>query len=660
MKGDCNTKMDYSVYQISRLHLLRKRLCIALFVLVAPLFFHSNAAAQTITQDTAEVLRDTAAPDAPIFQSVDEASAYLRELLAGNRFRTTEKGHVLQPMFERLLDHYQEPFDSVRRRLDTLQFDVWFKPIETVLRHDTLPVRWLDQNTFIFDTVVLMRDPFITHKTVVVKPKDMQGIFPDSVSDDLKVMIDSIFQIRDTIIEKVIDKHYLDALGINIYRFDEGAILPPVITPEIRYWVYFLQDSTSLVLEERPPASYLLPDTAMLSLVDYSLKDSLGQAVQLLSDYTLERDSMLLYVSGADGIKTPFWITTGRDDLIRYWVKNERNDSITLWVGNPSHSHIRLVLEDAVRVRRPETIGIDDIPISSARPESDLLKIKPIAEIPSAWNYGFVSSLSLSQNHLSNWSKGGTSSFSGLIDFLSRANYVNKKTKVNWQTTGRLRYGTIRTKERGFQSQTDIVEVNSQYNRVYREKLDFSAVLYFKTQVAKGYSANNDSIPISKFLNPGTFTVGVGAEYKPSRNTRINFSPLSYRNTFVLDTANINQKAHGVEDDQRSRQEFGGQLVVRSTMTLMEDLRMTHAIRLFSNYLDKPQNIDIDWEMSLEKQINWYFTIRLNLHVIYDDDIMFAILDKNDEPVLWPDGTPKKGPRTQLNQFLGLTLSFRL
>ena len=41
---------------------------------------------------------------------------------------------------------------------------------------------------------------------------------------------------------------------------------------------------------------------------------------------------------------------------------------------------------------------------------------------------------------------------------------------------------------------------------------------------------------VSKFLNPAILTVGLGFDYKPNKKTSINFSPLSYKGTFVTDT----------------------------------------------------------------------------------------------------------------------------
>jgi hypothetical protein len=67
----------------------------------------------------------------------------------------------------------------------------------------------------------------------------------------------------------------------------------------------------------------------------------------------------------------------------------------------------------------------------------------------------------------------------------------------------------------------------------------------------------------------------------------------------------------------------------------------------------------VDWEMLLDRKINWFFTIRLNLHLIYDDDVRFTVLDAEDQPVLNPDGSEKKVAKAQFKEFLGLSLLFQ-
>jgi hypothetical protein len=186
-----------------------------------------------------------------------------------------------------------------------------------------------------------------------------------------------------------------------------------------------------------------------------------------------------------------------------------------------------------------------------------------------------------------------------------------------------------------------------------------SASLYFKSQLAKGYNYPNDSVIVSKFLNPASLTLGLGAEYKPFKNTSINVAPLSYKNTFVLDTALIDQTKHGIARDKRAKQELGTQVVILNKFTAIEDLAVTNRLRLFSNYIHKPQNIDVEWEMLLDRKINWFFTIRLNLHLIYDDDVRFTVMDAEGLPVLGPDGAEKQVPRAQFKEFVGLSLLFQ-
>lgn len=589
----------------------------------------------------------------------ESASEYIEKLIVReNLWRIPED--TLYISLRRLIHHYNEPFDSVKKRLENFHYDSVKIGPSLIFHHDTLALRWLNDTLFFVDTVPLEKEPFIIQKTIIMNVMDTFALPLMDRLPDARVQIDSLLKVRDTITEVFIDFPYLDSKNIITHRISDDSIIPPLLPPGSRKSFRFYEDSSKVIITEsyrvlmadRQSPFYIVPDEKM--------PDSLRYAVSTLLEHTYERDSVLLFFNDIDGRRTPFWLTTRNDDMVRYWVRNQENDSITIWLGNPTKFDISLILEEDVYVERLEKKPSDDIPITTIQPQRKLAKLQPLEEIPVYWNYGFQSSFTLNQNYLSNWARGGESSFSSMLDIRGRADYTKRATKEQWTNSGRLRYGTVRTKEHGFRTNADMIELNSQYNRVLREKLDFSTSFYGKTQVAKGYNYPNDSVPVSKFLNPGTFTIGVGVEYKPFKDTRINFSPLSYRNTFVLDTAAINQTAHGIEREKRARQEMGGQLVIRNSFSIMDGLDVTNAIRLFSSYLDKPQNVDVDWEMGLEKEINWYFTIRLNLHLIYDDDIRFPVLDSAGEPVLLPDGTPRKAAKPQFNQFLGLTVSFRI
>lgn len=570
------------------------------------------------------------------------------------------KEDTLRLSLNRLLDQYNESYDSVKTRLKNFRSESVTFSADQITRYDTLAIMWLNDSTFIKESPLIMGKPLITQKTIVVSAADTSAFELSSQISGLENILDSLLLVTDTITTVFIDTLLLEKNNIQMYRLEEGVITPAVSTPVRNRYARFSSDSTKIYIPETQQVIRANEESAFNIVPSFYTPDSLEVAISTLLSYMEKRDSVLLHFNDSRGRSTPFWLTVNDDELYRFWVKNSANDSITVWIGNPSKFDITMFLEEDIHLERLEKKSAEDIPITTLRPIRTLAPLKPLQEIPIFWSYGMNSAFTLNQTYFSNWARGGESSLSTVLDLRGNIQYNNKERKVTWSNNGRLRYGSIRTAEHGFRTNTDALEMNSQFNKVMRQKIDFSTTFYFKTQIAKGFNYPNDSVVVSRFLNPGTFTLGVGVEYRPFKDTRINFSPLSYRSTFVLDTANINQTAHGIDADQRARQEMGGQLVINNTLNLFDGLRVINAVRLFSGYLDKPQNVDVDWEINLERQISWYFSVRLNFHIIYDDDIRFPVLGADGEPLLLPDGTPRRAPKMQLKQFLGLTLALSL
>lgn len=648
----------------------RYQIYIILLGLVMSCFtFAQSAIDDTISNDT--IISIPGKPDSVLFTPVS-ASDYISNLL---QFDNLWKpgSDTMKVSLERIIEHYNEPFDSVSDRLTHFNYDSLSIQEMTLVKYDTLPVLWLNDSTFIINSPKLERDPFIPIRNIFTRELIISDtIYNDSISETLAnndsiitdsipemfEIVDSIVTFQDTLTSISIDSSYLESLHYELFHWADNQIIPPVFETGSKTFATLLPDSLKLLLSDTTNVLAANEASPFYIVPNEGMPDSLKYAISTLLSYTAKRDSILIYVNDIEGNKTPFWISSGKEDLVRYWIKNAKNDSITIWMGNPANKNLSLVLEEEVNVKRLEIEPADGIPITEAIPEIKLAKIKTLKEIPIYWDYDFSSSFSLNQSYLSNWSKGGESSLSSVLEIKGSANYVNKEEKTKWINNGRLKYGNIVTEQNGLRTTTDMLELNSQYNKVLKEKLDFSAVFYMKNQIAKGYKYPNDSIPVSKFLNPLTYTVGVGVEYRPFKNTILNFSPLSNKATIVFDTAHIDQTKHGIAADKKSRLELGGQLVIKNSIDILDGFKISNSIRLFSSYLNKPQNIDVDWEMDLEKQISWYFSIKLNFHTIYDKDILFPVLDENDKPVLLPDGSAQKLPKLQFKEFMGLTLAF--
>lgn len=425
-----------------------------------------------------------------------------------------------------------------------------------------------------------------------------------------------------------------------------------------------------LLQNKRPVAG--LKDTTVLVIIDtlhevnsiypefpfkhYSFPyqgDSIAVAVQSLLKYIEDRDSSIISFTGLGEAVTPIWLNSKSYIMMRYWLKNELYDSVTVWIGTPARNTIGLYLEKGVNFRRPVKQGnFSEARIDvKSQDKSKLLDVQKIITKQQYWKYRTESSFAFSQASLSNWVKGGESSISSALDITSYADYKNKYLKLSSNNFARLKYGYLATGGNPIRKNLDLLETNSKLNHKAFGRFDFSAIMLFKTQVARGYNYPNDSVPVSKFMSPAILIIGIGLDYKPNKNTSLNFSPLSYKGTFVLDTAVIDQTLYGIAKGRRALNEPGVSFMITNEYKPLKTLSVTNRLQLFTNYIHNPQNIDIDWEMILTANLNWFTDVRFNTHFIFDDDTK--------TPVPGTNGDPRKTARIQFKEMLGFSLNFR-
>ena len=439
-------------------------------------------------------------------------------------------------------------------------------------------------------------------------------------------------------------------------------------------------DSAVYLLKRYPYDSLVLADTTITVAAD-SLRevtssyskfpfryytqpyqaDSIKVAVNLLLDFLEVRDSSVINFTDINDVMTPVWLNSKYDRAIRYWLKNDLNDSVTVWISNPSRNTIGLYLEKGVGFRRPVMQGYySEAKVNVQYPDkTKLIEAQKITVKPLYWKYRTETSFILNQAMLTNWVKGGESYLSTTLDITGYADYNNKPLKLSSNHFIRLKYGYIASGDKGIRKNLDLLETNSKLNHKAFGKFDFSSIMLFKTQISKGYNYPNDSVPVSKFINPAILTIGFGLDYKPNKATSINFSPFSYKGTFVPDTARIDQTKYGVPADRRSKNEPGASFMITNEYKPVKNITVTNRLQLFTNYINNPQNVDIDWELILVANLNWFTDVRLNTHLIFDDDTRTPVFDKDKNPVLGADGIQKKTARVQFKELLGFSFVFR-
>ena len=395
--------------------------------------------------------------------------------------------------------------------------------------------------------------------------------------------------------------------------------------------------------------------------------DSIKAAVISILNYLDGRDSTVISLTGLGRSVTPIMMNSKSEKVMRYWLKNEFSDSVTIWLGNPARNTIGLYLEKGVNFRRPVRQGhyakakINIKPLDNTK----LLGIQNIALKSQFWKYHTETSFILNQASLSNWVRGGENSVSTALDVTGYANYNNKALKLSSNNFARLKFGYLKSGKNDIRKNLDLLETNSKLNHKAFGKFDFSAILLFKTQLARGYNytqntnTHDTSILVSKFMNPAILTIGFGLDYKPNKNTSLNFSPFSYKGTFVTDTAHINQTLYGIPKNRKSLNEPGVSFMITNVFKPIETVTIVNRLQLFTNYIHNPQNIDVDWEMIATATLNWFTDVRFNTHLIFDDDTKTDELYKNGQPVLRPDGTRKRTARIQFKEMLGFSVFFR-
>ncbi len=423
-------------------------------------------------------------------------------------------------------------------------------------------------------------------------------------------------------------------------------------------------DTIVLVITDTlPEVSLAHTDFPFRYLRNPYVSDSLEAAVSSLISYLEQRDSTMIHLISEGKRGADVWLNSLSDNLVRFWLPDGQGDSVTIWIGNPMRNTLSLRAEEGVLFRKQawhDRYVDTRVNVTTAQ-EEELRRVALSKIKPDLWKFKTDISYLLSQGVVSNWAKGGENNISSVLDITIALNNNSKLSKVISASTGRFALGLQASgKYGGIRKNLDILEINSKINHRAFGKFDLSGIFQFKSQFLPGYTYPNDttSIMVSKFFNPATFILGYGLEYKPNKNTSVSFSPFSYKATFVSDTANINQTKYGIAADRMSKNELGAYLTINSKLVLFEKINMTNRLQLFSNFLSKPQNIDVEWEMISTMPLNWFTDLRVNVHLVYDDNTMLPVYDRG-EPVTGIDGKPKKAPMVQFKELLGVSFVFK-
>lgn len=239
----------------------------------------------------------------------------------------------------------------------------------------------------------------------------------------------------------------------------------------------------------------------------------------------------------------------------------------------------------------------------------------------------------VNQSSFSNWTSGGQSSISGTLKVDYNYNYSDNGWA--WDTKIFSNFGLNKISGSEFLKKTDDrIEVNSvlgkKFNNDVIGKWSYSSFFNFQTQFAKGYRFGKDSngnpnrTEKSRFFSPATLQLGVGLYWKKNKDFWVNVAPMTGKlilvNRFFTETLNENETYFGVKKGGNSRFELGASVRAYYKSEIFKNINLENRLSLYSDYLDRPQNVDFDCTFNFVMKVNQYISTNLIFQFVYDDN----------------------------------------
>jgi hypothetical protein len=259
------------------------------------------------------------------------------------------------------------------------------------------------------------------------------------------------------------------------------------------------------------------------------------------------------------------------------------------------------------------------------------------------WKQGGLYNLNVAQSSLSNWAAGGDNFNMNINSYFNYFAYY-KKERQSWDNNIDVNLGFVQSTSQGGRKNDDRLDLLSKYGY----KMDtvgkwyVSGLFNFRSQFFDGYSFSGTNATFtSSFFAPAYMIISAGLDYKPDNNFSLFFSPLTSRTTLVLNEKLANLGKYGVDTGKMVKRETGLFVTVNYAKVIAPNINYRGRADFFSNYYDKPENVNFYMTNLFTFKINKNFSATYSLDLIYDDKIRIF-------------GPLKKSPGLQTKSIIGI------
>ena len=311
-------------------------------------------------------------------------------------------------------------------------------------------------------------------------------------------------------------------------------------------------------------------------------------------------------------IQNPYTIENIRKNALRYILHNHADMFVS--VSDPS----RLEKLNLRRIRNQKVV-IRDVEVEKVD------KSKVLRSQHSPWRKSATLSLQLTQNYATNnWHQGSANAFAMLWNAKALVNY--KSENISWENTVDWRVGASTVSQdslRVINTTDDKLQVYSKFGYQLHKKWYLSMYADFRTNLFPNFQKNSQMLNTT-FLTPIRYSMGVGVDCKVVKGLSINFSPVTYKMVYALNTdpEYVNVTEFGISEGTDMLNEVGSSLRVEWKWRPLREIELETKFYFFTNY----KQVETELEIDVDFIINRYMSARLLLHPRYDGTIV------SDEP----------------------------
>lgn len=249
--------------------------------------------------------------------------------------------------------------------------------------------------------------------------------------------------------------------------------------------------------------------------------------------------------------------------------------------------------------------------------DSELLVLKP-----NFWTYGGNGYLQFSQNYISeNWYKGGESTKSLLSGFTWQVKYDDKQ-KTQFETKLEWKLGFITAPSdtvHTYKANNDLLRLTSKLGYKAIQNWYYTLSAEFQTQFFSNYETNSDNL-VSTLFSPATLNVGIGMDYKYTKDGKVNLSvllnPLNYT-LYSVRSDEVDPTKFNIKEGHKKENVLGSRINATLTWKIIPTLLWESKFSYTTNY----EKVLGEWENTFTFVVNKYLSTKLFMHGRFDDGV---------------------------------------